>query len=60
MFYFEDTTTTVSTEHDKDEDQLIILDGTARQDYLDEENFAPNKRKEDDTLTLLDRLRKLM
>lgn len=57
MFYFEDTTTTV--ENDDKDDKLIILDGTVRQELRDQIEKGKESGK-DDTITLLDRIRKLM
>ena len=61
MFYFEDTTTEVN-EEEKD-DSLVIVDGTTRQeieDTLREQRETGRKDSEDTSITLLDRLRKLM
>ena len=59
MFHFEDTTTTVENE-EKDEN-LVILDGTTKQEIKDHlEHEKEKQKKHDDGASLLDRIRKLM
>ena len=53
MFHFEDTTRVEDLE--KQEDRLIILDGTARLDYLENPPDDPTEQ----SLGVMDKLRQL-